>query len=163
MPFVTCPGCGYRVQRDRSAAYDGYYNVSAECWSVYTGVLAIEYSNAVAQGVGQLTVDAYAVQHAGGGHPDKSVAVHLAGLHLMLRQDVAPSDVAPLIKRIADGTDEWPHYDPPKERGPLTIADVALAVNPGEHTQLVRAHALGAFDAWSRHHADIATFVAKHL
>ena len=43
-----------------------YYNLSPECWSVYTEVLEAEYSNGLLFGqVHQLTVDAYAVQHAG--------------------------------------------------------------------------------------------------
>ena len=48
--------------------------------------------------VHQLTVDAYAVQHAGGAHPDKSVGVHLCGLHLVLVQENAPPSVPPLLQ-----------------------------------------------------------------
>ena len=76
----TCPGCGLRMPVSEGAAYDGYYNTSPECWSVYTEVLGAEYSNPVLFGqVHQLTVDTYAVQHPGGLHPDKSIAIHLAG------------------------------------------------------------------------------------
>jgi len=67
-----------------TAIYYGYFNASPECWMVFTEVLEAEFSNAVLFGqVHRLTVDAYAVQHAGGPHPDKSIAVHLSGLHLM--------------------------------------------------------------------------------
>ncbi len=55
--------------------------ILAECWQLYTEVLGDQFSNIVLFGqVHQLTVDAYAVQHSGGGHPDKSTAVHLSGL-----------------------------------------------------------------------------------
>jgi len=62
------------------AAYQGYYNTSPECWDVYTEVLGSEFSNPVLFGqVHQLSVDTYAVQHAGGAHPDKSIAIHVCG------------------------------------------------------------------------------------
>ena len=80
---TICPGCGLTMPARTSATKRGYYNTSDECWDLYTEVLGSEYSNAVLFGqVHQLTVDAYATQHAGGPHPDKSVAVHLLGLYL---------------------------------------------------------------------------------
>jgi Family of unknown function (DUF5946) len=69
----------------KNASYRSYYQTNAECWDLYTEVLAAEYSNAFLFGqVHQLTVDSYAVQHAGEPHPDKSVDVHLSGLYLGL-------------------------------------------------------------------------------
>ena len=44
---VAYPGCRLAMPRDARATYSGYYNCSAECWSVYTEVLEREYSNAV--------------------------------------------------------------------------------------------------------------------
>jgi hypothetical protein len=78
-----CPGCGLPITADPRATYDGYFNCSPECWSIFTEVIGREFSNAVLFGqVHHLTVEAYAVQHAGGSHPDKSVDIHLAGLYL---------------------------------------------------------------------------------
>src|SRR5690242_9965062 len=78
---TICPGCGLRMPARKTTTTSlGYYNVSDECWDLYTEVLGTEYSNAFLFGqVHQLTVDSYAVQHAGGPHPDKSVGVHLSG------------------------------------------------------------------------------------
>jgi hypothetical protein len=67
------------MPRQPGAARHAYYNASPECWTVYSETLGAEYSRPVIFGqVHQLTVDAYAVQHAGGEHPDKSVGIHLA-------------------------------------------------------------------------------------
>ena len=30
----TCPGCGLRMPVSDTAAYEGYYNTSPECWDV---------------------------------------------------------------------------------------------------------------------------------
>jgi hypothetical protein len=71
-------------------SYDRKFHASAECWSVFEEVLAAHFQNSVLFGqVHQLTVDAYAVQHTGGRHPDKSVCVHLVGLCLALERGVA--------------------------------------------------------------------------
>ena len=118
MNEVRCPGCGLVMPKREVATYHGYYNASPECWLVYTEVLAAEYSSAVLFGqVHQLTVDTYAVQHAGGAHPDKSVDVHLSGLHLILEQKQRPVAVAPMLQRLASVVDAWPHFAPPSMGG----------------------------------------------
>ena len=90
---TICRGCGLKMPaRTTSSTSRGYYNTSDECWDLYTEVLGTEYSNAVLFGqVHQLTVDAYAVQHAGGPHPDKSFAIHLYGLYLALEKGIRSS------------------------------------------------------------------------
>lgn len=145
--------------------YEGYYHASPECWSVYTEVLAAEYSHAVifAQ-VHQLTVDAYAVQHAGGPHPDKSVVVHLAGLHLALVRRVKPIKVAPVLQRIASARPEWPHFEPPAVEWPHTVFDVAVAAGEFEaHLRAVRAWSASVWDGWTAHHGAIGAFVNRYM
>ncbi|MGZ8851740.1 MAG: DUF5946 family protein, partial [Thermoanaerobaculia bacterium] len=109
MNDVLCPGCGLVMPRDARAPKDGYYDCSAECWSVYTEVLAKEYGNAV----------------------------------------------PPMLQQLASRTRSWPHFDPPADRGPLTVFDVAVAA---DHAGAVRAWATQVWAAWSAHHAAIADF-----
>lgn len=148
------------------AVYDGYYNTSPECWSVYSEVLSKEYSNAVLYGqVHQLTVDAYAVQHAGGSHPDKSVGIHLAGLYLILEQEVSPPDVPSLHKRLARSVEQWPHFDPPvpQDEKQLTVLQVALADAVEEHLERSREWANQIWEMWTPYHDVIAKLTAQHL
>src|SRR4029079_6477186 len=100
---TICPGCGLRMPaRKTTTTSRGYYHVSDECWGLSTGVLGTEYSDAVLFGqVHQLTVDSYAVQHAGGPHPDKSLNVHLFGLYLALEQGIRSPYIPPLLQRLA--------------------------------------------------------------
>jgi hypothetical protein len=144
--------------------YDGYYHASPECWSVYTEVLAAEYSHAVLWGqVHQLTVDTYAVQHAGGPHPGKSVAVHLAGLHLAHARGVKPPKIAPMLQRLASRQPAWPHFEPPHGDWSITVCDVALVAGEFDaHIRAVRAWSASVWGAWSAHHASIAAFVEQH-
>jgi len=142
------------------APYDRKFNASAECWSLFGEVLAAEFENAVLFGqVHQLTVDTYAVQHAGGAHPDKSVCIHLVGLYLVLETGMAPIDVPPRLQRLARRR-QWPHLDPPPERAALTIRDVMLGESPQEHAQRARAWAAQVWRAWSVHH-EVARALAK--
>lgn len=160
---TACPGCTLRMPAsDRT--YDGSYHTSPECWSVYTEVLGAEFGNAILYGaVHQLTVDSYAVQHAGGDHTDKSIAVHLAGLHLVLDRGMRPPNVPPLLRRLADVIPEWPHFLPPVERGSLTVFDVALTDSVQEHIDTVEGWAKQMWAAWSTHHDAVADLVARQL
>jgi len=161
---TICPGCGLRLPPSETAVYDGYYNVTPECWSVYTEALAAEFSNAPLFGqVHQLTVDAYALQHAGGPHPDKSIGIHLSGLHLALVEGIASPAIPPLLQRLATLVDVWPRFPPPAETGPLTVFDVAMCDSAAEHAAAVRRWAAQLWDAWSPYHADIEALLADNL
>lgn len=162
MDEIACPGCGLLMPRRPTLTMHSYYNQSAECWAVYTEVLAAEYSNAVLFGqVHQMTVDTYAVQHAGGPHPDKSVDVHLAGLHLVLERGLRPTAVPPVLQQLAESVKEWPHFQAPSCVWELTVADIALASNAEEHAQLVRRWSASVWNGWSHEHAAIAKLVAS--
>jgi hypothetical protein len=142
-----CPGCALVMPAGNAIRYDGYFNASAECWSVFTEVIGREFSNAVLFGqVHQLTVDAYASQHAGGRHPDKSVNIHLAGLCLVLDRGFAPTAVAPRLQALASAISAWPHLEPPAIAWSQTIFDVAIA---GDHIAAVREWSAGVWEAWS--------------
>lgn len=157
----TCPGCGLEMPLS-ARSYDRKFHASAECWSVFEEVLAAEFQNAVLFGqVHQLTVDTYAVQHAGGRHPDKSVCVHLVGLYLMLERGVAPMEVPPLLQRLASGA-SWLYLDPPEARATLTVYDVAIAETPQTHALVVREWAAQVWKVWSPHH-DAARELARSL
>lgn len=145
---------------DPRATYDGYFNCSPECWSIFTEVIGREFSNAVLFGqVHHLTVEAYAVQHAGGPHPDKSVDVHLAGLYLMIERNIPPSLVAPYMQQLADRVHDWPHLEPPSVEWPLTIFDVAMA---DDHIAAVRNWSAGVWAGWGGHREAIAALVSAN-
>ena len=149
--MTTCPGCGL-VMPSSGLPYDRNFHATAECWSVFEEILAAEFQNAVLFGqVHQLSVDTYAVQHAGGRHPDKSVCIHLVGLQLALEGALAPMAVPALRQRLATRK-SWPHLDVPVQRAALTVYDVALADSTQEHARIVREWATQVWRAWSPHH-----------
>jgi hypothetical protein len=147
----ACPGCGLDLPRiDR--VYDRKFHASAECWATFEEVIAREFQDAVLFGQAhQLTVDAYAVQHAGGSHPDKSVCVHLMGLYLAIEKGVPPADVPRRLQPLVVPR-TWPRLPPPEERAKLTVQSVALADSPEVHVQRVREWAAEVWRVWSPHH-----------
>ena len=156
----VCPGCGLRMPQRDGLTGGGYYNTTPECWSVYVEVLEKEYSNAVLFGqVHQLTVDTYAVHHAGGPHPDKSVDVHLAGLHLVIERGFAPPAVPHRMQQLASRTTTWPHFPPPPMPQTPTIFDVALANDPLDHAARVREWSAAVWSAWAPYHRAVAELV----
>ena len=158
---TTCPGCGLELPHTDIVHAQGYH-ASSECWSVYTEVLAAEFGNAALFGqVHQMTVDSYAVQHAGGPHEDKSIAVHLVGLYLVLERGISPPDVPARLQRLASAVSSWPHFPVPDDVGPLTVFDVALADSPPQHAECVQMWARQLWRAWRPQHAAIAK-LAEH-
>jgi hypothetical protein len=141
-----------------------YYNTSDECWELYTEVLGNEYSNAYLAGqVHQITVDTYAVQHAGGPHPDKSVDIHLFGLYLALEKGIRSPYIPSFLQRIATEIKVWPHYVPPTKKVALTIFDVAFCDSTADYVRVVREWGQAVWEAWSEYHAAVARVVSHHL
>lgn len=160
--MTRCPGCGLQLPQG-SGVYEGYYHCTPECWSVYTEAIGAEFGNAPLFGrVHQLTVDTYALQHAGGDHKPKSITVHLVGLCLQLELGIASFNTAPRLVKLAEATSTWPHFEPPAKAGPLTVFDVAMADSPVQHEERVRAWAAQVWGGWKRHHA-AAFELAHHL
>jgi hypothetical protein len=151
-----CPGCGAEFA-PTYAAYDRKFNASAECWTAFEAVIAVEFQSAALFGqVHQLTVDAYATQHAGGRHPDKSVCVHLVGLHLVIERGVKPPDVPARLQRLASDTTQWPHFEQPADAGAFTIQHVLEAHGESaEHARRVREWAAAVWESWRGEHERI--------
>ena len=161
---AVCPGCGLLMPQKESLECNSYYNVSPECWELYTEVLAAEYSNAFLFGrIHQLTVDSYAVQHAGGKHPDKSVMIHLIGLHLAFVRGFQSFQIPAMLQKIASAVHTWPHFEPLEEKVPITVFDVALSSNAEEHIEIVRKWAGLIWNAWSSVHLETARFVSEQI
>lgn len=135
-----------------------YLNSSTACWAAFGEVLGREYTTPALLLVHQLSVDARAAQHPGGRHPDKSVASHLVGLHLVLERSVPPVDMPRRHKHLADSVRARPRFQPPTDLAAVRAIDVAPARSLEAHAAAVRAWAAAVWRAWSGQHGTIADF-----
>jgi len=161
---TQCPGCGLSMPLDHQPVRMAYFNASRECWGVYTKVLEAEYSDVnLFRSVHQLTVDAYAAQHPGGPHPDKSIDIHLCGLHLVLERGLSPTMVPQRLQHLVKVVPSWPHFPPPPHLGVVTVMDVASCNSHESHADAVRAWAASVWNAWRDHHVAVADLAARSL
>jgi hypothetical protein len=151
------------MPKSEKVTYDGYFNCSPECWVIFEEVLAGSAGNPdVYASVHQLTIDAYAAQHAGAKHPDRSVVVHLAGLYAAFELEMPFAEVPLMLQRGAARVKQWPHLRPPEFPSPLTIIEVALSETPPDHLTNVSSWAFSVWNSWVDHHADIKRLVDQH-
>jgi hypothetical protein len=156
--MTTCPGCGVELPETGSINAT-HFNASGECTDLFVDAQGLNHGDPSRLSYLQLTVDAYASQHAGGPHPDTSVDVHLAGLYLWFERGLRPPDVARLQQRLA-ATKVWPHFAPPARAGEMTIGDV-VASRADAHT--TTTWGAGVWRAWDGEHEGVARFVGAAL
>jgi len=160
-PNRTCPGCGLQMPKSEKVTYDGYFNCSPECWVIFEEVLAGASGDPAYQPVRQLLIDAYAAQHAGGNHPDRSVVVHLAGLHAAFDLEMPPQQVVSMLKRLATTVTSWPRLRPPEFPAPLTILEVAVTEGSGGVEQ-ISSWASAVWNSWAEQHPVISRLVREN-
>ncbi len=138
----TCECCGAAVQ----GGVEG-------CFTVFTEMLALEYSDPAYGAVHLLSVDAHALQHPEK-HGYKNNAFHLIRLCWLLEYggDARIGKGPRWMAASFDGRPDAPILEPPADRGPVTVLDVVGAATPEEHAIRVRRWARAVWEAWRDHH-----------
>ena len=166
---TTCPGCGLQLPAS-GLPWDRRRNASPECWQLYGEVQGFALNHLeLVRDFHQLTVDAYAAQHAprdgGGDVPPISVAYALVGLHLALDHGLSGIEVRAAHQRMGKPDPSWPRLPTPAPTGAMTVFDVAAAGamigSVGGHAGAVRAWATAVWQAWAAHHARVAALADR--
>ncbi len=141
-----CPMCKARIEGNYAAAEDG-------CQKLFERVLALEYSDAVYGGAHLLTVDCYALQHSEIHRPNSN-AFHLLRLGWTLNRVRVPKlgQTDNDFKRYAVDLRSFPYLEAPKNRGKITVVDVAETVEPKDHMKAVCVWAGAVWRAYGAHH-----------
>jgi hypothetical protein len=168
---ITCPGCGLQLPAS-GLRWDRGRNASPECWQLYGEVQGFELNHReLVRDFHQLTVDAYAAQHAsremGGDVPPISVAYALVGLHLALDRRVSGVEVRAAHQRMGKPDPSWPRLPVPEATGAMTVFDVAAAgAMVGSvvgHAEAAQAWAAAVWQAWAAQHATVAALADRLL
>ena len=159
----SCPGCGV-VLPISDWPVDGRANASPACWQIRTKVLAHELEHLPELGrFHQLSVDAYAAQHAGDRVPPIATAFALIGLHLTLDEGWTGTAVRAAHQHLAQRFHEWLAFLPPSDPASLTIASVAASQTPREHAERVQAWARSVWEAWAADHGRVRAWAEDAL
>ena len=168
---TTCPGCGLELPAS-GLPWDRRRVASPECWQLYGEVQGCALGHPrLVRDLQQLTVDAYAAQHApregAAGVPPISVAYALVGLHLALDRGMAGVEVRGVHQRMGRPDLTWPRLPRPARTGAMTVFEVAAAGamvgSVDGHATAVRAWAADVWQAWTAQHAAVAALADRLL
>lgn len=158
----ACPGCGAAFAPSDGPVHR-YIGASPACWALYNEVLAAEYSDyAFFRAAHHMTVDAYAVQHAGEPSPQatRSVATHLLALHALFEGEGTADAMLVARRAAAKRKDRFVWLDPPPGHAPITVKDVAGAPDAATHGARVAAWADAVWQHAAPHHDTIRRWSA---
>jgi hypothetical protein len=158
-----CPGCGVELPGS-AAAWDRRSLPSEACHALYGEVAGYESQHLAELGRWhQLLVDTYAAQHAGPETPTIGTAFALIGLQLTLEAGWDGLAVRDAHQALAKHHRDWPRFEPPTDRGSLTVMDLALAGEPSEYVERLRAWAADVWRAWMSSHDAVAALIGDRL
>lgn len=135
-------------------------SASLACQRLFHEALGFELEHADELGhLHQFMVDAYGAQHPLPPTPTIRVYYSLVGLHLAIDQGWTGLKVRDAHQRMGKPAGWWPVVHAPKDRGVVTIAQVAAAgmaaSSPAGHKQLVTEWGRSVWAAWKAEHAAI--------
>lgn len=160
LALERCPGCGGEFA-PLSGPVHQYMTSSPACWAAFGKVLAAEYTDPRLLPVHRLSVDAFAVQHAGSDSRQaiQSVGLHLARLYVQLEWRFGPADANEFMLRAGRKKGELRLLNPPNsfER---TVAQVAPVAGTAAHESMVREWAQSAWNSWAHVHDDVRSWAA---
>jgi Family of unknown function (DUF5946) len=168
---TSCPGCGLQLPAS-GMVWDPRRNGSPECWQLYGEVQGFALNHpALVRDLQQLTVDAYAAQHArrevDPDVPPISIAYALVGLHLALDRGASGIEVRAAHQRMGKPDPSWPRLSAPAHSGAMTVFEVAVAGtmvgSVAGHARAVRAWAAAIWQAWAAQQAAVAELTDRLL
>jgi len=133
---MLCVGCGAEV-RDVDYPVHSDMRTSPGCWALFCDVLGREFSDRAYWPVHQLTVNAYALQHAA-----SNPALHLLALCLRFEHGLSDEQILPVMRRVAKDKNALPSVETPSVTNKVTVLDVYAARNAQEH--------IAAVERWAR-------------
>lgn len=146
---MLCAGCGAEVS-DIEYPVHSDMRTSPGCWALFCDVLGREFSDRAYWPVHQLTVNAYALQHAA-----SNPALHLLALCLRFEHELSDERILPVMRRAVKEKSSLPSVEGAGGSNDVTVLDVYAATNAEEHGACVEGWARSVWEAWSDSHPAI--------
>lgn len=151
MTSDRCAGCGLAIEGGTEG-----------CQALFDDESTREYGDIRFASRRRMVVDAYCLQH-----PERycasaiSLAAHLTGLCIAMEHRSREEALNAAIQRWLSRRPELDRPPIPKERGPLTIADVRRAEDLNDHRAVVDRWARGTWEAYADLHGVARAWVAR--
>jgi hypothetical protein len=161
-PVTVCPGCGL-VCPSLGLEPDPKANASGECRALMNELSYYTLARGDPTFIHQHLVDGYGAQHVRQSRPTIGAAFALAGLYLAVERGLTGRQVQKMHMLMASRSKQWPRFEPPKNLGPLTVADV-LAIDPGpRRDQELMRWCARVWEAWSSEGERVKEMVGLYL
>ncbi len=142
---MTCVGCGAEVA-DIEYPVHSDMRTSPGCWALFCELLGREFSDPAYWPVHQLTVNAYALQHAA-----SNPALHLLALCLRFDHGYSDAQILPIMRAAKKRNARLPEIGGPRYVT-LTVLSVHAARNEWEHIASVTEWAQSAWKSFDDFH-----------
>jgi hypothetical protein len=109
----------------------------------------------------QHVVDAFAAQHATPRSKAIGVAFGLIGLYLHLERGYTGRAVQRAHMRLGRLRRQWPRFDPPADRGALTVIDVMRSPPGPPRDGAIEAWCASVWEAWHASHDRVAAMLRE--
>jgi hypothetical protein len=111
----------------------------------------------------QHVVDAFGAQHVRDSASTIGAAFALAGLCLAVERRFTGRQVQKMHIVMAKASKQWPRFEPPKDLGPLTVAEVITVEAGPLRDEAIMRWCASVWAAWSTEHARVRTMVDRFL
>ncbi len=153
---MTCIGCGAEIA-DIEYPVHGDMRTSPGCWSLFCELLDREFSNPAYWPAHQLSVHAYALQHAA-----SNPALHLLALSLRFDHGFSDERILPVM-RCEPAEGGVAHVEAPAAPNTVTVVDVCKARDACAHIAAVERWADCVWQSWGTSHEVIRIVAARLL
>ena len=111
----------------------------------------------------QHAVDAYGAQHVRQSRSTIGAAFSLAGLYLAVERGLTGRQVQKMHMLMASRSKAWPRFEPPRDVGRLTVADVLAAPAGQLRDEALMRWCGTVWAAWSSEHDRVRAMIDAFL
>lgn len=158
---VICPGCGL-VLSVLEEELDERSHAAQACMQVYGELTAYTLTLQDTDFLHQLAVDAYAAQHAAVYGKRIAITFAVVGLYLTFERQYTGRQVQRAHTLLANTSRDWPTWQLPAEKAPLTVLDVLETPSESRKARL-QEWGQAVWRIWEPEYANVETFVYERL
>lgn len=111
----------------------------------------------------QVVVDSYSAQHATTDSKPIGPAFALMGLCLFLEHGYTGKQVQDAHVLLAQQSKQWPQFDPPEDRGHMTVEDVAKVPKGLDRDAALKEWARVVWESWEKDHERVRALLHAFL